>query len=221
MFEQHRAKKAAKQYEDALARWQAQRDGYTELLQLAEGFSGSASDELVLGPGEGVFYTVAKAALIEERRGAGHWQGGSTGVSIPMGSLGGRTVRYRVGATRGHYVQGEPTPTAIDTGTISITNKRVIFQGGQQTRECTFAKLIGFQHDDAAGSTTFSVSNRQKPTTVHYGSSLSASFDFRLDLALAHFKGTVADLVKQVKQDIAQVEAARPVAPAALPSSRT
>ena len=217
MFEQHRAKKAAKDYQEALAKWQAQHDGYAEMLQLAQGFTGSASDEIMLAGGEAVFYQVTGCSLVEERRGAGHYQGGSTGVSIPIGSLGGRTVRYRVGANRGHYVQGAPTATAIDTGTVFITNKRVVFQGGKQTRECAFAKLIGFQHDDGGGSTTFSVSNRQKPTTVHYGPNLSGSFDFRLDLAMAHFKGTVADLVNQLKLDLAQVEAARPVAPAASP----
>jgi hypothetical protein len=123
-------------------------------------------------------------------------------------------VRYRVGAQRGHYVQGAPVPTAIDNGTIFLTNKRAIFEGTKQTRECLFAKLIGFHHDDANGSTTFSVSNRQKPTIIHYGPALSASFDFRLDLALAHFKGTVAELAQQMQAGLAEIEAARPVAPA-------
>ncbi len=95
--------------------------------------------------------------------------------------VGGRSVRYRVGASKGHYAQGASTPTAIDVGTVFITNQRVIFQGNKQTRECAFAKLIGFQHADD-GSTTFSVSNRQKPTVIRYRSDLSASFDFRLDL---------------------------------------
>jgi hypothetical protein len=70
-------------------------------------------------------------------------------------------VRYRVGASRGHYVRGAPAPTAIDTGTAFITNKRVIFEGSRQTRECNFTKLIGVQHDDAVGATTLSVSNRE------------------------------------------------------------
>jgi hypothetical protein len=98
----------------------------------------------------------------------------------------------------------------VDTGTVYITNKRVIFTGAKQTRECLFSKLIAFDHDDAEGSTTLSVSNRQKPTTIHYGAALSASFDFRLDLA--HFRGTVADLVKQLQADLAQLDADRPSA---------
>jgi hypothetical protein len=130
-----------------------------------------------------------------------------------VGSIGGRSVRYRVGTTQGHYVQGAPTPTAVDTGTVYITNQRVIFQGAKQTRECAFAKLIGFQHSDDEGSTTFSVSNRQKATTIHYGPKLSGSFDFRLDLALAHFRGTVGNLVRQLQMEVDQLDAGRPVAP--------
>ena len=213
VFDEHRAKKAEKAYQEALTQWKAQRDGYAELLGLAQSFNGSAAGDLMLGAGEAVFYKVTGAALIEEHQAKGHYQGKSTGVSIPVGNIGGRSVRYRVGATQGHYVQGAPTPTAVDTGTVYITNKRVIFQGAKQTRECAFAKLIGFQHSDDEGSTTFSVSNRQKATTIRYGPKLSASFDFRLDLALAHFRGTVGDLVRQLQMEVAQLDAGRPVAP--------
>jgi hypothetical protein len=214
MFEKHRAEKEAKEYQEALARWTAERDGYAQMVEMAASFSGSAASELMLAKDEAVFYKVTGTALVEERRGAGHYEGHSAGISVPIGTVHGRSVRYRVGANRGHFVQGAPTPTAIDTGTVFITNKRVIFQGAKQTRECAFAKLIGFQHDDNAGSTTFSVSNRQKPTTIHYGPALSGSFDFRLDLALAHFKGTLAELVSQMKADLAQIETTRPTAPA-------
>ncbi|MGO9160574.1 MAG: hypothetical protein ACLP7J_07640 [Streptosporangiaceae bacterium] len=220
MFGDHKAKKAEKEYQAALGQWQAQRDGYAEFLRLARGFRGSASSEVVLSSGEAVFYKVSGAALVEDRRGAGHYQGKSSGMSIPVGSIGGRSVRYRVGASRGHYVQGAATPTAIDQGTVYITNKRVIFQGAKQTRECAFAKLIAFHHSDAEGSTTFSVSNRQKPTVIRYGPSLSGSFDFRLDLALAHFRGTVADLVGQLQGELAQIEAARPMPASPAAASR-
>lgn len=217
MFGQHRARKAARAYQDDLARWSLERGEYAELLEAAQGFTGSACEEIVLGAGESVFYKVTGAALIEERRGQGRYQGRSTGVSIPVGSIAGRSVRYRVGASRGHYVQGAPTLTAIDTGTAYITSKRVIFQGAKQTRECGFAKLIGFQHSDTEGSTTLSVSNRQKPTTIHYGPELSGAFDFRLDLALAHFRGTVGDLVRRLQAELAQLDAERPAAPAGVP----
>jgi hypothetical protein len=31
---------------------------------------------------------------------------------------------------------------------VFITNKRVVFEGAKQTRECVFTKLVGVQHGD-------------------------------------------------------------------------
>jgi len=218
MFEKHKAKRAREHYETALAAWQSQRDEQAELLEVAESFDGGDTNEIMLGNDERVFCKVTSVSLIEDRVLGGHYEGSSHGVSIPIGSIGGRSVRYRVGANRGHYVQGTPTPIAIDEGTVFVTNKRVVFEGAKQTRECLFTKLIGFQHDDAKGATSLSVSNQQKPTTIFYGPSIAGWFDFRLDLALAHFRGSVSDLVAQVRNDLQRVEGERPAAPAALPS---
>ncbi len=214
MLDEHRAKKAAKEYHKALSTWQVERDAHVHLIDVAEHFEGTGAENILLKPGEAVFCQVAGAGLIEERRGPGRYQGSSHGVSIPVATIGGRSVRYRVGANKGHFVQGAPTPTAIDTGTVFVTNQRVIFQGGNQTRECAFAKLIGLEHDDAAGSTTFSVSNRQKPTTVHYGPEVSGTFDFRCDLALAHFRGTVDAFVADLRKELDELDRHRPPQPA-------
>lgn len=216
MFEKHRAKKAAQEYQAAFRTWSEQREACVALVQIAQEFHGQDTDEIMLKPGEALIFKVTNTSLIEERSGKGHYQGGSTGVSIPIGSIGGRSIRYRVGASRGHYVQGVPSPTAIDTGTTFITNQRVIFEGGRQTRECLFAKLIGVTH--AAGETVFSVTNRQKPTTIHYGSEVSAPFIFRLDLALAQYKGTVDQFVLELQNELNQLDAARPRDPTQSPS---
>jgi hypothetical protein len=65
-----------------------------ENLELVKGFSGDAeSSGIPLKPGEAVFATINGAALVEDRRGPGQWQGHSTGASIPLGSIGGRSVR--------------------------------------------------------------------------------------------------------------------------------
>lgn len=210
MFEKHKAEKAARDHQAAVTDWQSQRNAYAELLQIASQFAGNTTSDLNLSSGEAVFYTVTGASLVEERSGGGHWEGRSQGVSLPVGSIGGHAVRYRVGASKGHYVKAPPVPTAIDTGTVYLTDKRMVFQGTAQTRECPWAKLIGFRHTDDGGATTFSVSNRQKPVTVHYGPKVSAAFDFRLDLALAHYRGTVDQLVAHLQDELAQIDARRP-----------
>jgi len=73
--------------------------------------------------------------------------------------------------------------------------------------------LIGFNHDEAAGTTTFSVSNRQKPTTVRYGPALSGAFQFRLDLALAHYRGSVNEFRARLIKEANAIMTERPVRP--------
>ena len=211
-FEKRRAKEAIDQFGKEFAAWSAERDGCIERLALAQTYQGEPSNQIVLKKGESLFASVSSAALIEDRRGAGQWQGRSSGFSFPVGSVGGRTIRYRTGSSRGHFVQGAPVPTAVDVGTLYITNQRAVFQGAKQTRECRFDKLIGFQHT-ADGSTIFSVSSRQKPTQVQYGSALTGWVDFRLDLAFAHYQGTVPALAKQLEADLETINAAQPARP--------
>jgi hypothetical protein len=213
LFRHHQEKKAYQDYQAKLAAWQQQRDAYAELVSLSQTYAGEPSSQIMLKPGEAVFASVASAALVEDRRGAGEWHGRSQGFSIPVASIHGRSIRYRVGSSRGHFVQGQPTPTAIDVGAAYITNRRFVFQGAKQTRECLYDKLVGFQHDDAAGETIFSVSNRQKATCIHYGPSLSDWFDFRLDLAIANYRGTVAAMTEGLEADLAALDAGMPVPP--------
>ena len=213
MLEHHREHREQAARAAALRDWQSHHDAYEALLDTARTFEGTTADGLLLVGDERVFLQVTDTALIEERRGRGTYVGHSQGISVPVFRVGGRQVRYRVGASRGHYVQGELSPTAIDTGTTYITSTRVVFRGSAQTRECRFAKLIGFDHDSDAGSTTFSVANRAKPTIIHYGPACSATFEFRLDLALAHFRGTVDELVAGLEADLATIDAGHPAAP--------
>lgn len=190
----------------SLSDWQAERDEAEELLQTARTFHGDRRAEgLLLANGETVFAVVLNTALIEDRKGAGHWEGRSSGVSVPLG----HGVRYRVGKTRGHYVSGPARPSGIDEGTSYITSKRVIFKGARQTRECVYSKMIGYEHDDA-GLTTFAVSNRQKATRIAYGADVAPVFRFRLDLALAHFNGTVPEMVSDLEAYVSDVNGRRP-----------
>lgn len=217
MFEEHRAHKAAKAYEQDLAAWQHHVAEYRDLIALARDYPGEASSSLVLGAGETVFLTVTGTELIEERRGPGSWQGRSQGFSIPVASIGGRSIRYRVGASKGHYVQGQEQPTVIDRGTLYVTSARVVFQGGAQTRQCDLRHLVAVDHDPATGTTTLSVANRQTPLVLRYGPDLAESVKFRIDLAMAHHSGTVPAFVAALEADLAALEAARPEAPAGVP----
>ena len=204
-------KKVEQQYEAALKGWQDQVANLNSCIELAKSFNGEDSADIMLKKGETLFFKVTNASLIGLRQGPGHYQGGSTGVSLPIGHIGHSAIRYRVGASRGTYVQGTPYETPIDTGTVYITDQRVIFEGSKQTRECRFDKLLGINHGD--GSTTISVTNRQTPTTIHYGADLEAAFSFRLSLALAHYKGEVSTLISQLEDTLSQTQNTKPQQP--------
>lgn len=182
------------------------------MLELASEFGGQPTDEIVLGRGEALFFKMDGVSLIEDRVLGGHYQGGYSGLSIPLGHLGGRALRYNLGASRGHYVQGSPVPSVIDTGELFITNRRVIFQGASQTRECRFAQLIRVQHFDD-GSTTLSQANRQRPITIRYGPELSSALPFHLDLALAHYRGAAAAFVADLRSTLDEIDGRRPSQP--------
>jgi hypothetical protein len=75
-------------------------------------------------------------------------------------------------------------------------------------------------HEYQTGRTTLTVDNRQKPVTIAYGPDLAGWFDFRLELALAHYSGTVPALVARLQADLATVDAARPIHPSRASATR-
>ena len=212
MFRAHQHKKAVADYEERHAQWAGARDELAQVLAIAAQGGPTSSSDLLLKRGEQLVAQVAPCGLVEDRKGAGHWQGGSQGLSIPIGSLGGRSVRYRVGQTRGHYVQGDPVPTAVDTGTLFVTSQRAVFVGQKQTRECLFTKLLAVD-TSTPGELVFSVSNRQKATVVAFGADIARAVGLRLKLGLAMFQGSVPELVSELQGLLAELDAHEPTPP--------
>ena len=109
-----------------------------EQLDEAKTFTGADISEVPGCPlqahaGERVFCPQTVPFSSSRVRGAGHWEGVSQGISVHV--PGTRSMRYRVGANRGTFVQGEEQPTPIDRGTFVITTQRAVFIGAKQTRE--------------------------------------------------------------------------------------
>ncbi|MHB8334845.1 MAG: hypothetical protein ACYDEH_08130 [Acidimicrobiales bacterium] len=134
--------------------------------------------------------------------------GSVPGILIPIHSIKGRSVRYRVGAARGHYVQSEPQATSVDHGTLSITNQRVVYQGATRTAECLFTKLLGVQQ--SGGSIIVSVSNRQPPFVVHVGDSLEEWVADRISIATSLYQGKKGQVLANLRLQLNEVVAAKP-----------
>jgi len=213
VFEKSKAKKAEAAYQTALATWQHEHDELSAILETARTRSGQPSATVMLKKGEAVFATIGGVGLVEMRRGAGHYAGHSQGVSIPIGSLGGRSVRYRVGVQKGHFVQGAPQQQSVDQGQLIVTNQRLVFLGKAKTIECLFAKLVSIQQ--GTGEISVSVSNRQKPTVIHYGAALDGWMQLRLALALAISRGEAEQFAVSIEQNLSELETEKPQPPTA------
>src|SRR6516164_7747544 len=136
--EARKAQRAQRHYEAALASWSAEDAELRQLVERARTYDGSAdvSTPLNLKRDERVFYALTGAGLMETRSGPRQWQGGYSGFSFRVT----KRIRYHVGGTRGTSVQGDDQTKLIDTGTATITNQRIVFQGQKQAREWTYSK---------------------------------------------------------------------------------
>jgi hypothetical protein len=226
MLERHKEKKAEKerlaaeaeearqvavaqqQHQAKLDMWSHQMEELQRLLALASGNGPASLNSLMMKKGEMGIAQVTNVSLVEDRKGPGQWQGSSQGVSFPIGKIGNRSIRYRVGATKGHYVQGAATPTAVDVGTLSITNQRLVYQGAKKTSESTFVKLLGIQR--ITGGIIISVSNRQKPTTLYFGSGLDEWVESHLTIALALYNDEADTVKAQLQSQIDELQAKKP-----------
>ncbi len=202
-------------YQQAMATWQTEHDQAQHLVEYATAIHpGSTAGDVMLKSGEAVVGYVTGASLVQDRTTPGHYVGGSAGVSVPIGSIAGRSVRYRVGAQRGHFVPGVPTPTAVDVGTFYITDQRFVYSGQKQSHEMLLSKVVAMHRDDDLGKLTVGVSNRQKNVIVYYGPKVGESVKFYLDLAVARHAGEADAFVAQLQASVDEIDAKKPTPPA-------
>lgn len=180
-----------------------------ELIDVASGTDAPGGEgSLLLRANERRVGELRSVSLIGMTKTPGHWSGSSRGVSVPVGSLGGHAVRFRVGQTHGHYVQGEPHPSAIDSGTLTVTTQRITYQGASHTVEHDLAKLLSVEHH--GGEFVLSVSNRQHPTTLFVGTAVEVWLDARIHLALALHAGQGDAAITQLRAQLAEVTSSEP-----------
>jgi Protein of unknown function (DUF2510) len=183
------------------------RTALVDLIGIAEGETRDPQDwPLVLKPGERLVYVMSGGGLFEPRRESGHWTGRSAGFSVPVTD----GIRFRVGKSAGTYVQGQEKATIIDTGGISFTTQRVVFQGGKYTREWQFSKLIGIIHDTAQASTAIQVSNREKTSGIVYTGLSPDLVRLKLAVAVAIFNGEAPDAASELRERLNELDATVP-----------
>ena len=212
----HKVKKAYKraqaQYEIDYANWKRDIAIFTKIEQafdLAIKGEDSASNLTVQKPGEIVLWT-GQGQFHEAGKTAGHYEGGSQGVSIPL--VGG--IRYRVGAMRGSYVPGIDIQVYKEIGEVVLTTERLLFNGMMNTKEWAFAKWNGAATSADESDYIFHVSNRQKTSGILFQPEVGREFNRFLAQALNGAEEgitAIKPLVSKVLKDLAEDEPKKPV----------
>ncbi len=86
---------------------------------------------ILLKPGETAFYSAP--SILYETRAVRHYQSGSVGFRVAKGIY--------VGGSKGRSISSQEW-SQIDAGTLTITNKRLIFDGGGADRTVALNKVL-------------------------------------------------------------------------------
>ncbi len=217
-----RYRRAAEAYRRALEPWQEEADALRSYLVVASTFAGADAADgpavpLRLAPGERVFFVLERSSLVEPRKRPERWSSGYAGFSFRLA----RGVRYRSAVAQHKKGGGEEVPAVVDTGPVTITDHRVVFQGARRTREWPFDKLVGYHNDGRVPVTLFHVANREKVSGLLYDRNVVEDVHFRLALALAHHDGEVRGFVDNLERQLVHHDRARPAPPQLPPAARS
>jgi hypothetical protein len=176
-------------------------------------------------------------AVADHGRAQGHWQqtatalreqlaetatfDGSSQRDLPVKTKSGERLYSRTeaaGLVEMRKPRGVETPTVIDTGTLWITDQRVLFQGAEKSREWSFEKMSAMSHS-GPDLTLMQVSNRQKLSGVAYPGAGRVQVRRRLELAHATAVGRREQMVTAAKLQLDRHLQNPPLAPTAPPAA--
>ena len=204
-------KSAMAQYDLAITDWHADVEIFQKIKDaflLAAKGEDVVVNQTIQKAGEIVLWT-AKGQFHEAGRGAGTYQGSSQGFSIPVVA----GIRYRVGATRGTYVSGDPIQKYGEVGDVILTTNRVLFNGMFNTKEWAFSKWNGAAASADETDYIFNVSNRQKTSGVLFGARDGREFNRFLSCALIAAEYGIDRVIQEVDKNLKALEEDKPAIP--------
>ena len=148
--QQYQQKAKAKQQGELKERLQVQARNFAADVQRTRALP-TATTSIILKPGEAAFYSAPSA--LYETRAVRNYQAGHAGVRVAKGVW--------IGGTSGRSVSTQQW-AKIDTGLLTVTNQRVIFDGGQQDRTIPLKKIVSVN----AGLTAIELSAEGRQKTM-------------------------------------------------------
>jgi hypothetical protein len=113
---------------------------------------------------------------------------------------------------RDHAVATDEDPTPIDTGVVTVTDKRTVFSGSLHTRTWEYATVIGFHTNADPPWTAIAVSDRQRVSGIRYDTTHAEEFRFALALGLARAHKAEDSLVDDLRRQLDELDRERPAA---------
>jgi hypothetical protein len=111
---------------------------------------------------EVLIYKLDKVLLKEFKSTGSTYSGGYGGLSFRVA----KGVRANVGGMQGSTTRNPEESTAIDAGTVSYTNQRIIFVGENVVREWDLDKIVNISADDNGFNLSIATSNREKASVL-------------------------------------------------------
>ena len=133
-----------------------------ELRRISDGFPPIENSFLSPRRGEFVFYERDQVALREYKSAGRATSGGYGGASYRVG----KNLSISGGGIKATSKELPEESTTIDTGSAIFTNQRVIFVGGNHTREWDLSKLLGMEISENGFEVSAAVSGRQKTSAL-------------------------------------------------------
>jgi hypothetical protein len=199
-FTEFKAKRAAKAATKSLKRahatWQEDFQTLEKLIAVITAASkgeDSVPNTLMQAKGEHTLWS-GTAVFHETGRTASRYQGGSSGVSVPVVA----GIRFRVGAMSGQVIPGIEMQMDKDQGVVMLTNERLIFTGPLKTQQWDFDKVLMLSTSPDQSDYFISVSNRDKTSGVRFDPVTGREFNRFLGSATAVHESGYEEVLKEL-----------------------
>ena len=199
-FTEFKAKRAAKAATKSLQRaqtvWQEDFQTLEKLIAVITAASkgeDSVPNTLMQKKGEHTLWS-GQAIFHEVGRTPSRYQGGSSGVSIPVVA----GIRFRVGAMSGQVIPGIEMQMDKDQGVVMLTNERLIFTGPLKTQQWDFDNVLMLSTTEDQSDYFISVSNRDKTSGVRFDPATGREFNRFLGSATAVHESGYEEVLKEL-----------------------
>jgi hypothetical protein len=108
------------------------------------------------------------------------------------------------------HARADEEPPAIDTGVVTVTDRRAVFTGRLHLRTWDYPSVIGFHTNTDPPWTAIAVADRQRTSGLSYDASQAEEFRFALVLGLARFHQAEITLVHDLQRQLDELDRARP-----------